>query len=139
VVDVSFSDGISLLALAVSGVALYFSVRHGKAGVGTSQATWELQIQRHIDDTWRELEAVDIDGKDGEEKFDAARQRALNAYDVGCQAYIDGKIDRERFRRAQERNIARLFDSPKDYPELERRGTDYRAMVQVYESWRGEG
>lgn len=110
-----------------------------------SHADWELQAQQYIDQGWREFEAVavrlvDENGDTAllDQVLVSARQRLLNAYDVQCQAYLDKKIDGERFKRAQQRNIIRLFDQPSVFPELTGRNTDYRALVQVYEELRGK-
>lgn len=109
-----------------------------------SHADWEMQAQQYIDQGWREFESVAMQTAErGDTELLAqvlvsARQRLLNAYDVQCQAYLDKKIDGERFKRAQQRNIIRLFDQPIVFPELTGRNTDYRALVQVYEELRGD-
>lgn len=109
----------------------------------------EIQSQARIDAALREMEEVafrivqyqaDNDRADDDvlpKILGSARQRVLNAYDALCQAYLDAKIDGERFRRAHGRNITRVVDSG-EYPELEGHKTDYRALIRVYDELRGD-
>ena len=63
-----------------------------------------------------------------------AQQDYLNAYEEACTKYIDGKIDKKRFRKTyfeEIRNIVR----DKNYKEQFDFSSTYYAIKQVYDEW----
>jgi len=112
-----------------------------------AHANSEVQMQLAIDASWKSFDEIGLKWTDGDASeakkkilgalMVASRERVLNVYDAYCQAYLDEKIDQPRFRKALERGVVRLFDSDQ-FPELEKRATDYRALVAVHDKWRGD-
>ena len=70
-----------------------------------------------------------------EKQYNNARQEYLNAYEEACMKYIDGKIDKERFKKTyivELRNIVGS-DSLKQY--IDSTSSPYNAIKKVYNEW----
>lgn len=66
-----------------------------------------------------------------------AQQDYLNAYEEACMKYIDGKIDKTRFKKTyfeEIRNIVR----DKSYKEQFDFSSTYYAIKQVYDEWNNQ-
>ncbi|HFE3442989.1 TPA: hypothetical protein ACF3I9_004456 [Klebsiella aerogenes] len=64
---------------------------------------------------------------------ESAIQGHLNAFDIACQRYLDGKLDQARFRKTYRNRIAELFDDKKQYKAFLSDGssTKYHALHEV--------
>ena len=69
-----------------------------------SQGQIELEIHQMISQTKRDVLdiALKIQGNQMgivQQAFETAREMNLNAYDEACSKYLDGKVDKERFKK----------------------------------------
>lgn len=67
-----------------------------------------------------------------ERLLNAAREDWLNAYDEACAKYIDGKIDRERFRKLY---VNEIKDCVEQFSGEFGITTRYQAIRAVYNEW----
>lgn len=61
----------------------------------------------------------------------------LNAYEKACMLYLDGKIDKERFKKEYNVEIRNLFEKSKHIAEkyLEKKSSSFKALIKVYDEW----
>lgn len=63
----------------------------------------------------------------------------LNAYETGCMLYIDGKLDKNRFKSAYIREIQNLCEAPAGHPchaHLNPEGSSkFQAIWKAYREW----
>jgi uncharacterized protein YaaQ len=57
----------------------------------------------------------------------------LNAYDEACQKYLDGKVDRKRFRKTYYSEIRSLKENFVTNEKLNKDADDYHALIEVYD------
>lgn len=59
------------------------------------------------------------------------------SYDLACQLYLDGSVDRDRFRSLYERDVRKFFEegTPADKEMLGGITTPYKALRAVYIGW----
>lgn len=114
-----------------------------------SQGDSEILIHTSLSDALRRqdesfvklIEAKEKYGDD-EEHFaikaytllsDSAVQGYLNAFDIVCQRYLDGKLDKNRFKKTYSSRIKELFDENKGYKMFLREisSTKYHALHLV--------
>lgn len=55
----------------------------------------------------------------------------LNAYDIACQRYIDGKLDKQRFRKTYSARISKVCNSALYRPVISTSGLHYSALSRV--------
>ncbi|MFQ5962686.1 MAG: hypothetical protein ACE5KZ_00195 [Candidatus Scalinduaceae bacterium] len=65
----------------------------------------------------------------------AAIQGMLNAYEEACSKYLDGKIDKERFRRTYHVEIRNLLEAQDLKLFFAPHTSSYRAIIKVYNEW----
>ena len=65
----------------------------------------------------------------------AAKERMLNSYDEICMKYLDGKIDKERFKKAYSIEIINLVDEFQDFYNKNKNKRGYQATITVYDEW----
>lgn len=67
--------------------------------------------------------------------YESTKEEFLNAYDEACQKYLDGKVDKERFKKSyfiEIQNIVKNVDFKQKY---DTQSTPYKATVKVYNEW----
>lgn len=64
---------------------------------------------------------------------DSTVQGYLNAFDIACQRYLDGKLDKNRFKKTYGARIKELFSEEKQYKKFLRdiSSTKYHALHTV--------
>lgn len=75
--------------------------------------------------------------------YSSAVEDWLNAYEEACAKYLDGKVDKERFRKTYKQEITNIVKVNKDnleihdliHPESTSR---YRSIWKVYREWEYE-
>ena len=107
----------------------------------TAQGALETQIRSAIAEVTHDIVefAIEIE-KNPESKmlqyaYSAAEESYRNAYEDACGKYMDGKIDKERFRKMYQREIRRLVEEEphkQSYAEVQ---TPYASTVAVYREW----
>jgi hypothetical protein len=58
----------------------------------------------------------------------------INALDAACQFYIDGKIDKVRFKKAYQAEIRDAVREP-SHEEYFRTGHRFHALMKLFEEW----
>lgn len=61
-----------------------------------------------------------------------AQEQNLNAYEEACAKYLDGKVDKERFKKNYSVEIRQLVEK---YSEKYGATTPYKATIKVYNKW----
>ena len=61
-----------------------------------------------------------------------AQEQNLNAYEEACAKYLDGKVDKERFKKNYSVEIRQLVEK---YSEKYGATTPYKATIKVYNEW----
>lgn len=61
-------------------------------------------------------------------------QSVLNTYDIACQRYLDGKLDKTRFEKTYKKRISDLFDNESCYKNFisDPSSTRYHALHKVH-------
>lgn len=102
---------VSVISALISIVSIIFSHRASKKANGIaaeqkmiSQGQIELEIHQMISQTKRDVLdiALKIQGNQTgivQQAFETAREMNLNAYEEACSKYLDGKVDKERFKK----------------------------------------
>lgn len=63
-----------------------------------------------------------------------AIEQLLNSYEEACAKYIDGKIDKKRFKKTYIDEIRNIVDT-NDFKEYFKFGSKYAAIKKVYNEW----
>ncbi|WP_293648878.1 hypothetical protein [Pantoea septica] len=58
-------------------------------------------------------------------------QYMLNSYDIGCQRYLDGKLDKERFQKTYKQRILQLYGNSLYQEQLNPGTFKYAALDRV--------
>lgn len=64
----------------------------------------------------------------------AAIEQNLTAYDEACAKYLDGKVDRSRFKKMYQTEIRQVVEKP-EFRDYFTRTTQFHSLVKVYEDW----
>ncbi|MBN8628655.1 MAG: hypothetical protein J0M17_24555 [Planctomycetes bacterium] len=75
--------------------------------------------------------------------FNETVEDNLNAYETGCMLYIDGKLDKTRFKSAYIREVQNLCEAAAEHPchaHLHPEGSSkFQAIWKVYREWHHHG
>ncbi len=135
---------ISLIAIGISGLSLYRSSKSAKMANNIRMGQEELEIRKMLSVARRDF--LDIaekinDGVSDDKgdfllrRFDAVKEDFANVYDEACMKYLDGKIDKDRFKKSYNVEIRRMVEDPafkKLYDDI---STKFQATVKVYKEW----
>ena len=64
-----------------------------------------------------------------------AIETMLNVYDEACAKYLDGKVDKERFRRSYHKSIRHLVESGEFENQFNTPCSSYKCILRVYDKW----
>ena len=67
--------------------------------------------------------------------FKSAQEDLRNAYEEACSRYIDGKVDRERFKRMYFKEIRRLMEDEDQQEHFNKHDSSYKCIIKVYNEW----
>lgn len=67
--------------------------------------------------------------------YESTKEEFLNAYDEACQKYLDGKVDKERFKKSYFIEIQSIVESVDFKQKYDTQSTPYKATVKVYNEW----
>lgn len=151
---------ISLGSLVVAGIALSQSSRASSTANAIAaenlklmHAQVEIDLRNQINESRRNVEefyranddflARDVaslteDERKKRERLKTAAGSLIEGYvsalDAACQKYIDGKIDKIRFKKGYQREVRQAVqdDSHRDFFKV---GHGYNALIRVYEEW----
>ena len=65
----------------------------------------------------------------------AVNQEYLNTYEELCNKYIDGKVDKDRFKKDYKLPLKQLFDMEQFKEELNPEKSPYKGILDVYKEW----
>ena len=126
---------ISGLALLLSIYALYRSSKADKISAG------QIEISIHQLITQAKKDIAELTMKVAEQDKDVliqlieeAYERELNAYEVACAKYLDGKVDKERFKRNYHIEIRQLVEDDK-FKKYDSTSSPYKCILNVYKEW----
>ena len=105
-----------------------------------SQGQIELEIHQMISRTKRDVLdiALKIQGNQMgivQQAFETAREMNLNAYDEACSKYLDGKVDKERFKKNYHVEIRQLVENPNNKDKFDAVTSKYKCILAVYDEW----
>ena len=146
---------LTALAVLVSVIALCVSFKASQKGNELSSiandltktandmqmAQVEMQIRELILNTRSRYEDIALQIKDNEDNelyksiLDSSLEGLLNAYDEACAKYLDGKVDKERFKKLYHDEIRNLVDNEAIKEKYIAPQTKFRATVKVYNEW----
>lgn len=101
----------------------------------------QLSTAKKYVDSWDNMIYSDLKDEEKKEdlltqKRDFAIEEVLNCYDGLCQKYLDGKADKDRFKKSYKNEIANLFNSNTLYQKkLDGQSSKFKAIKKVYEEW----
>lgn len=107
----------------------------------TAQGALETQIRSAIAAVTHDIVALAVEiEKNPESKmlqyaYSAAEESYRNAYEDACGKYMDGKIDKERFKKMYQREIRRLVEEEPHKQSYMGAQTPYASTVAVYKEW----
>lgn len=160
--DIKLSDVISAISMIVSVGAVYFAKASSKKANLIAQENLNLQnamvengISQSIEDAKAKINEVslvmvplvvkeDIGNLSVEDAanlvlfrkiMDSAVQSLVNHYDSACSKYIDGKVDRVRFRRSYKTEIRQLVEREDLQEYFHPVTTTYKPILMVYKEW----
>lgn len=84
------------------------------------------------------IEEMKKDGhskKQLEKYADAITTTYLNSIDNMCTQYLDGKVDKERFKKIFFEYIRQVMENPNMKKFLDTATTKHRAIIKVYKKW----
>lgn len=67
--------------------------------------------------------------------LNTAIERTLNAYEEACAKYLDGKVDKERFKKNYHIEIRQLVESENHKKYFDSTTSAYKAILKVYKEW----
>lgn len=114
-----------------------------------AQADIEFQIASNIRETENRVSDIGIEvaknlGEDVEDNvkemfrkvFNQAIESNLNAYEEACAKYLDGKVDKDRFKKNYHKQIRRLIEDSKDLMKyFDKPSSAYKCILKVYNEW----
>lgn len=139
---------VSVIALVVS----YNAAQKGNALAGTAndltkmanemqKGQVEMQIREMISSARGRYQdkVIQAIGREDDQLYAAliasAHEDVLNAYDEACAKYIDGKVDKERFKKLYHDEIRQLVNDPANIEKYREPHTKFHATNKVYTEW----
>lgn len=146
---------LTALAVLVSVIALCVSFKASQKGNNLAlaannltktandmqMAQVEMQIRELISTARSRYEDMAFQLKDEENKelykamMNSALEGVLNAYDEACAKYLDGKVDKERFKKLYHDEIRQLVNDEAIQEKYREPQTKFHATVKVYTEW----
>lgn len=133
------STVISVISLVKSNSNEKKTDENEKALKRMKEGQIEIQLAQYIHQT--EQNIIDIGLKLGNDEnilskvLSSAMELNLNAYEEACAKYIDGKMDKERFKKNYHVSIRRLVESNEYSSYFNPTTSSYKAILKVYNEW----
>lgn len=67
--------------------------------------------------------------------FNSSVEEVINTYEDACSKYLDGKIDKVRFKKSYNVEIRRIVEDKNYQPYLNPTTSSYKALLKVYKEW----
>ncbi|MEG8246621.1 hypothetical protein [Pseudomonas paracarnis] len=160
--DIKFSDVIAAISMVVSVGAMYFAKASSKKANSIAQENLNLQnamvetgISQSIEGAKAKINEVSLvmvplvarENADNLSVEDAASlvlfrkimasavQSLVNHYDFACSKYIDGKVDKIRFKKSYRTEIRQLVEKEDLKEHFNPVTTTYKPILMVYKEW----
>lgn len=161
--SLELSDFIAFGSLLVSIGAAYFAKTSSKAANDISKENLDLQhgmveleMRQAIENAKSKVNDISIvmaplvAREEGEQafsaedaktldiyrkNFNAAVQTLMNTYDDACSKYIDGKVDKVRFKKNYRYEIRNLLENKELKEYFEPLTSRYKPIINVYTEW----
>lgn len=148
----NISDVIAIIALVVSIISIYKSHQANSIAnelrkenndlqITTNKlqiAQVEMEIRSMISNAkakFFELAKYANSGGLEQNQFQATLEEVCNAYDEACAKYLDGKIDKNRFKKTYSVEIRNWVSNECAKDKYVQPHTNFNATVKVYEEW----
>lgn len=130
---------LSIIATMISIYNLFSYKEDKKRNFGQS----EIEVRNMINSSQMHFEEIIYNklGKkltnEEEEEYQllikSSKERVKNVYEEACMKYLDGKVDKVRFKKTYNREIRQLVEeNQEDYKEVK---NIYEATLKVYKEW----
>lgn len=143
---------VAAIAIVVSVVALHKSSTLSEKTLKLSHGMTELEVTNMITGTRRRVEDITIlmlplvtkeNRSSAEDKqlegykrvLKAAMESNVNAYEAACAKFLDGKIDKVRFRKTYQTEIRKLVQDQNHKQFFDPVTSSYKAILKVYDEW----
>lgn len=146
---------LTVLTVIVSVIALCVSYNAAQKGSSLAAAANELtkaanemqmgQVEMQIREmilnarSRYEDKSIQIQGHEDDDIYakavESALEGVLNAYDEACAKYLDGKVDRERFKKLYHDEIRQLVTDEATKEKYREPQTKFHATNKVYTEW----
>ncbi|MDU1062623.1 MAG: hypothetical protein E7A34_00010 [Leclercia adecarboxylata] len=142
--DAMYASGV-FIALVSASIASYSAWLTSKRDLNTLGDS-EIKLYELISKSIIEFSKFQIELKEKAEKegehykmskadnsmLDLHIENVLNAYDIACQRYLDGKLDSTRFASTYKVVIGKLFENSLYKPVLDKKNLQYSALNKVH-------
>lgn len=143
---------IASFSVIISIVALNKSSKASSAALSIQHASVELEIRNAIENSKNQIQNLSITfaplkvksnrTPDEDALFDF-HQKALNSgiesllnqYDDACAKYIDGKIDKHRFKKTYNKEIRNIVENKEFEEYFNPTTSNYKPILIVYKEW----
>lgn len=137
----AFGAGISTLAAGVAAFCAYRTVKRDLNSLGDSELkTLEMITKAETDFAKYNAEIMKHREEKGEDLclsqsmkalWDVHLHNVLNTYEISCQRFRDGKLDKKRFGKTYARRITTICSSPVYGPIINASPLNYSALLKV--------
>lgn len=109
-----------------------------------AQGTIELQIRSSISDAAKDVMeyAIQVENKSNSEvvrkAYLSAEENYRNAYEDACAKYLDGKVDKTRFKKLYQKEIRQLVEEKPHCDFYKNLQSPYASTAKVYKLWFGQ-
>ena len=135
----SYSEFLSVIAIIISIIAIVKSSIASKIANDLSKGQGEIQIRELISSSRRHFAdiATHLPAKKSiiKKLMASAHEDILNAYDEACAKYIDGKIDKKRFKKMYKDEIKNIVEAEETSDNYIEPQSKYQATLKVYNEW----
>lgn len=154
-INMTVSDWFSLVAIAISIVAIIISFISATKGNKIAEAAnqlvdtanlmqmgqVEMQIRELILNAQARFTDLSIQMNQAEDNshfiqpLESALESVCNAYDEACAKYLDGKVDKVRFKQLYHNEIRQWVEDDATKDKYSAVQSKYPATVKVYKEW----
>lgn len=132
---------ISIISISKSSKANQISKNANKL----SEGQVELTIHQLLSQAKKDISEITILIAENSEKgrrdelmsniLKDALEREINAYEEACAKYLDGKVDKERFKRNYYLEIRRLVENEDLHEKFDAVSSPFKCILKVYKEW----
>ena len=132
---------ISVISIVISVISNNRSKKIEKINSDLMSGQIELQIremifsaQKNFTDIGKQL-VPNKDDNFNAKMLDMSLEMVCNAYDEACAKYLDGKVDKNRFKKLYYTEIKNLIENENTKPYYDTIDSKFQATIKVYKEW----